>query len=476
MFSKLWCFIFSLLPLWLEAIPDASVAIHRFRAGDQSFAEISLYLVGSSLRCQSEHNEEYGIEYMVIIRNNESNVVGGNRYRLSNHGCPARDLIDVKRFSLTPGVYDIEIEMRDINDSLSNGTVIGRVQLDDPFLHSRLSDVQLLSKVRSESEVESALHKSGLYIEPLPFSYYYPQLHQLISYVETYQMQDVEGQPYLQYTLKPLTGDIPSPMVAYRKVEKQTIGAHVFQLDIDKLISGMYLFEVSLFDGNKKLINTQTATFSRFSPKADSIYIAEGYLNLDGSFIINLPEDSLDYYMKAMAPVVNSIYVDIINTLLQKGDSRSKRFFIHRYWTEEAGKFAHQAFSAYMNVARAVDANYRSGFGYGFETDRGHIFMKYGRPDDIISVEDEPSAPPYEIWYYYHFPATHQTNVRFLFYNPSLAKNAYQLLHSTALGEMKNERWEVELYKDATLETPGVNEKVMGDNVHRNARKYFENY
>jgi GWxTD domain-containing protein len=165
-----------------------------------------------------------------------------------------------------------------------------------------------------------------------------------------------------------------------------------------------------------------------------------------------------------------------MNALLQKGSAKSKQFFIHRYWSEQAGKFADQAFASYMSVAKIVDKMYRSGFGYGFETDRGHVFLKYGRPDDIIEVEDEPSAPPYEIWFYNQFPATHQNNVRFLFYNPSLATNGFTLLHSTAIGEVRNDRWEVELYKDATLEAPAVDQKVMGDNVHRNARKYFENY
>lgn len=140
-----------------------------------------------------------------------------------------------------------------------------------------------------------------------------------------------------------------------------------------------------------------------------------------------------------------------------------------------AEKHAQEAFQQYMQVAHVVDMNYRSGFGYGFETDRGHIFLKYGRPDDIIEVEDEPTAPPYEIWFYNSFPATHQANVRFLFYNPSLTKNGYQLLHSTAIGEVKNARWEIELYRDATQETPGVNAREMGDNVYRNARRYFEN-
>jgi GWxTD domain-containing protein len=191
-------------------------------------------------------------------------------------------------------------------------------------------------------------------------------------------------------------------------------------------------------------------------------------------FVKDIPDDSLDYYVRAMAPIVQSMEVDIMNTLLKKENPKALRYFIHRYWTAEAGKLAGPAFYGYMKIARVVDDNYKTGFGYGFESDRGHTFLKYGKPDEVIEVEDEPSAPPYEIWFYNLFPATHQTNVRFLFYNPSLSKGAFKLLHSTAIGEVRNERWEIELYRDATLEIPGVNETVMGDNVYRNARKYFE--
>jgi hypothetical protein len=49
------------------------------------------------------------------------------------------------------------------------------------------------------------------------------------------------------------------------------------------------------------------------------------------------------------------------------------------------------------------------------------------------------------------------------------------LLHSTARGEVYNQLWEKELYRDATLETLGVNDKEMPSNVYRKAREYFEN-
>ena len=76
-----------------------------------------------------------------------------------------------------------------------------------------------------------------------------------------------------------------------------------------------------------------------------------------------------------------------------------------------------------MKVAEKVDLYFKSGFGYGFETDRGYTYLKYGPPADIVTVEDEPSAPPYEIWVYYDFPMTSQSNVKFLFYNPIIVSS-----------------------------------------------------
>ena len=82
-----------------------------------------------------------------------------------------------------------------------------------------------------------------------------------------------------------------------------------------------------------------------------------------------------------------------------------------------------QAYEEYMLVARAADGLYKNGFGYGFESDRGRIYMRHGQPSDVISVENEMNAPPYEVWIYNTIEKTKQTNVKFLFYNPNLVAN-----------------------------------------------------
>jgi GWxTD domain-containing protein len=169
-----------------------------------------------------------------------------------------------------------------------------------------------------------------------------------------------------------------------------------------------------------------------------------------------------------------------LKNILFANNMEDMRYFLFRYFVRMDANNPEMAWRAYMETANAVDKKFTSGFRYGFETDRGRTFMKYGKPDDLIHVEDDPSAPPYEIWVYYNFPKTNQRNVKFLFYNPTLAGDDFITLHSTARGEINNPKWETKLYKrNAGNEFAGDNDfdaTQMKSNVNRNARVYFEDF
>src|SRR5688572_9896041 len=257
MFNRSWIISLLFIPATIFAIPDLSLEVHHFRTTESSFAEVSIYIVGSSLVCTPGVSEFYGVEYTILIQNDNGQIATGNRYKLTNTGCTDKDLIDVKRFALMPGNYSVDVEMTDLHDKLNTITVSQKIVIEAAPV---LSDVQLLSVIKSEPAGSSALHKSGMYLEPLPFRYYYPSLDKLSIYFETYETEKLEGQPYVQYTLKPLEGDIPSPLVTHRKVLKQSISPNIFQLDISSLISGPYSLEATLFDGNKKMITSKTIT------------------------------------------------------------------------------------------------------------------------------------------------------------------------------------------------------------------------
>ena len=83
-----------------------------------------------------------------------------------------------------------------------------------------------------------------------------------------------------------------------------------------------------MYDGEKNLKATAQTTFSRLNPTGDSIFLEAAALNADVSFVNTIPADSLEYYMRAMAPIVSSIDNDVMNMLLKKGSDKAKRYFI----------------------------------------------------------------------------------------------------------------------------------------------------
>ena len=83
----------------------------------------------------------------------------------------------------------------------------------------------------------------------------------------------------------------------------------------------------------------------------------------------------------------------------------------------------------------------------GYKTDRGRVYLEYGRPYDRLASVNEPGAYPYEIWFYTTIP-NKQTNIGFAFYEPSLVSNDYVLLHSNARGELRDPRWKIRIYEN----------------------------
>ena len=133
-----------------------------------------------------------------------------------------------------------------------------------------------------------------------------------------------------------------------------------------------------------------------------------------------------------MTPQLPQSDVELVDFMLKNDSISGQRLYLYSFWVQKNPNNPELPYKKYIEVANAVDKKFKSGFRYGFETDRGFIYMKYGQPDDIETREVEPSSPPYEIWVYYDFPQTMQSNVKFIFYNPHLAPGDYRLLHSTA--------------------------------------------
>ncbi|MEM6965942.1 MAG: GWxTD domain-containing protein, partial [Bacteroidota bacterium] len=239
-----------------------------------------------------------------------------------------------------------------------------------------------------------------------------------------------------------------------------------------------YRLFVEIRNRAKQLLSRKTIEFQRSNPFLQATHEVTETIAIKDEFVAALNQEELEYSLRAIAPLVRENDVELLNSVVKNRDTTIQQRFLFNFWVNQNPNQPDVTYKAFMKIAKAVDRMYTSGFGHGFETDRGYVYIRYGRPDDIVAVDTDPSAPPYEIWIYNDFPVTNQTNVKFLFYAPALGTD-YRILHSTARGELNNPQWQLELYRNVPEEIDGnnyIDGTQMQDNMNRHASRFFSDF
>ncbi len=459
----------------LSAI-DASVSYAAFKSPAQSYVEVYLHIVGRTVSfIERDSQLQASVEVIMLIKQGEE-IVKFDKYKLHSPLSRQRlNFIDLKRFALKEGDYQLEVSIQDMNEAENAKTYKAALAVDFGEQTLQQSDIQLLASFES-TEASNPFVKNGYYMEPLPFNFYDRRAARLIFYHEVYNADKAIGDQFLvRYAIEKVAGNgqVQTVALGHKKREPKNVNVLLIQMDIAKLESGNYNLVVEIRNRESKLLSSKKIFFQRSNPYLKLEKLSEA--PIEEEFVSQLDSAELAYSLRAIAMNVPDADVEVVNLMLAKGESEAQRRYLFSYWASYNPNSPAISYKKYMEVARAVDKEFYSAFGRGFETDRGWIFMKYGKPNDIVSVENEPSAPPYQIWVYNDLPRTRQRNVKFLFYNPSLANGNYQLLHSTARGEMTNPNWEADLYRDAPQDSTDPN-SINAMDFNRRAREYFSDF
>ena len=467
---------------------DASVSFCTFHTKEQNYIEIYLHFVGETMRHKTMEDGKLkaGAEVLILFKNRlpdgraGEEIIKVDKFNLEGPTVDKRkDFIDLKRYSLPNGEYQLIVDVVD-KENPEN-----KRQFSTPVIMSYeadtllQSDIQLLAGIK-KAESENTLVKNGVEMEPLPFNWYHQKAKELIFYNEIYNSDKAIGDTYfISYTIKGAsnknTGEVFK--TGYKRLEPAPVNPILQKMDISELPSGNYLFNIEIKNRDKELLAQKGLFFQRsnpaFDPAPDTIIT-----DLSSQFAIALSDEELEYSVRAISALVPDDN-EMLNTIIAEGKYDGQRMYLQSFWAKQNPEDPKKQYQDFMKVARAIDQQFQSGFGHGFETARGQIYIKYGQPDDIVRVEDEATAPPYEIWSYNSFPKTRQANVRFVFYNPSLSPGNFQLLHSNARGELNNAQWLLELYREAPNDVSGgnyIDGTQINDGYGRRAAELFNDF
>lgn len=471
--------LLSLLPYGSTAI-DVSLDIATFKNGTQGYLEVYLHVVGTSVNFESLDSiqQQATVEVMLQIEKDNAIIIADKLMISSPIVAVPTDFVDVKRYKLDNGDYRLMAFMKDKSKSEDEVNIQKVFSLNYNLSPIEQSDIQLLASAKAATDPNHPFAKRQFLLEPLPTHFLQKELTSLLFYNEVY-LQNTTKPLKLRYFIdRVLNGDRKTVKIVNKRKVGRGITPLLLSIDISDVASGNYTLTVEVRDTTEALLSAKSIPFQRSNPYLKNLPIPEEELGNE-TFVATLSPKELDIAIKAIVPILPQNMTAHANKVLADQDTIAQRLLLFNYWAGKNPNLPKVAYDAYMKVIWAIDRQFRSGFRNGFETDRGVIYLRYGRPDDIVRVEDEPSAPPYEIWSYNEFPQTMQNNVRFLFYNPSLAPEDFVLLHSTARTELNNPQWEIQLYQDAPNEIQGndpFGATEMQDNFGRRARRLMNDF
>jgi len=468
------CALFFVLTVQLTGQVNADVIVKSYYDLQTPYIDVYSFILHQSMLASDKG--EKSVESLLVI-SNDSDVVVAEKFQYDILAQDTSDIIDIKRFQLENGNYTLRVEILDL---------IAETILYD---HTQSFTLDFTSNKFNQSDLYLSLfspkgnavfEKHGVCLEPVPFNLCKDQV-QLTAYSELYNLSAITEEDVsiglLLYEGTKGVERVPLKKM-YKRFSPEDYLPMLLTMDISDIPTGNYDIVLETATKDKTVISFKEANLNIINPKGVLKIMNSYNKEFENSFVQKLTKDELDYNLKAIFPRVSYKRTDILNSVIKNSDLKVKKYFLYRYWTSESAENPEALFNQYRTIAEAVDRTFNSNVGRGFETDRGYIFLRYGKPSDILSVEDDPTAPPYEIWRYNRLIETGQNNVKFLFYNPSLSTNDYTLLHSTCRGEKQNPRWEIELYRDDFNSDGGAgpDARRTTDGFNRNARQFFEEF
>lgn len=423
-----------------------------FNSPEGSYIETYLSTIGSSaVFKETEKGFQSQIEVTMIFKQNDS-IRTFEKYVLKspvikNETDAKPNFLDQQRIAIKPGIYNFELQIKDLNAEANEFKINDIIRVDFPENLLSFSGIQILEKYETSKE-ESIITKNGIDLIPYVSNFFPGNINSIKFYTELYNSDKVIGEDFLvrYFVRSENTGKAVADIARFKRISPSKYLPILGELNIEKLGSGNYQLVIEVLDKNSKKLLEVSYFFQRSKPIDPIDFEKMNNFEMNQMFSGNMEhEDSLVYYIQSLRPIANEREKQFIDSKIKTSDLKIKQSFFYAFWFGRNPNAPGEDWNEYYTQVKLADKLFKTRIKRGYETDRGRVFLAYGSPNDTYQSGHEPSAYPYEIWSYYK--AGDERNRKFVFYNPNLAGNDYELLHSNVTGELKTPNWERQLNK-----------------------------
>lgn len=359
-------------------------------------------------------------------------------HRQISNGAPMYFLSGIRTLLLKPGSYNVSFTAFDLNDT-NNRIATKFVTLVRDFgLQSSMSDVMFTQPARIAAD--SGFIRNSQPASPNPrheaigtdptFGIYTEVYNALLNKLDTFV---VELQVLDNVRREMLTTYIKQVGVNDNLIIREDISAAV-------LPSNVYYLRVSV--KSKDLQTTYAADEDRFYvlnpelPPEGQIFLTEEERFLSSEWAI-LKGDRLKLELELSSVLASQAEKA---TLAGCTDERAQQRYLYRFWLirdPDPMTHANERLDEFRQMYQRAQKFYTSAMQKdGWKTDRGRVLLKYGKPTQIEQFIQTIDTKPYEIWFFQNI----QGGTYFYFVDWQLLQN-HRLVHTTMIGEIRNENW-----------------------------------
>ena len=415
------------------------------------------------------------IETLITVSKDDS-IVLAKKYELGSPTIASPEenrfnFIDVQRFALANGIYNLTISLKDKNSNDEPTVVEQQLVLYYDAKRPALSSVQMMAKVKP-TETPNILSRSGYDMEPYVNDFLPEQVGKINYYCELYNINRETKDPYVyavSYLETKETGKVLESTQTVQKLERDTLIPIFGTIDIETLPSGNYNLVVEIRNHHNDNMLYKRMPFFRSNPEV-STSLEQTPVSM--TFVSTLNDEAqLNEYIEALAPIANEAEKRDLYDLIKHPGIEEKQIFMYKFWVRREPLNADGAWREYKERIDYVNKNFSWPKTKGIHTDRGRVYLQYGPPDFVrdeknfvsiknmgggVTVQHSNEAVglgdhqvsrqgqifylPYQLWRYNNLPGD-DANRCFIFWD-EFRSGLYKLLHSNAKGEVRDMMWE----------------------------------